>query len=374
MKGRRLALVYEKLSTRGGLERYVLEFARRSAAAGARVTVVTSQVEPGLDLSEITLRPVPRSRIGLFRLLTFDRDSGEAARALDVDAVLAFGQTTHQDIHRAGGGCHAVYSRLLSPPKRWGVKNRIQLLLERDLYTGTCTRHFVVNSNLVRRQVLEEYDTDPDRVSVIHTAVDTSHFKPAVSIEHRNLIRSRHGIPPDEPLFLFVSLNHRRKGLEPLLNAWNGVDAWLLVLGDPMEVRHRRLLTSTAARKRVVYGGTAKDLAPYYHAADFFVHPTLYDACANTVLQAMASGLIALVSTRDGATDHIIDGNTGYRLEDPTNPGAICDLCQRALRLTPEDARAIRSEARARTLPLTWQNHLAAWNTLIDSFDERRRG
>jgi glycosyltransferase involved in cell wall biosynthesis len=367
MKGRHIAIVYEKLSTRGGLERYVLEFARRSMASGAHVTFVTSQIERSLDLGGAKLVRLPRSRIGLLRLLAFDRDSASAAREVGADAILGFGQTTNQDLHRAGGGCHAVYSKLLPPMKRLGIKNRIQLALERDLYCGDTTKHFVVNSSLVRRQILESYGTDPSRISVIHTPVDTNHYRPSQTGEQRRVVRSHLGIAPEEPVFLFVSLNHKRKGLHPLLRAWSSVPATLLILGDELEISHRRLLTTPALRKNVVYGGNARDLAPYYCAADFFVHPTIYDACANTVLQAMSSGLVSIVSSKDGATDHIDDGATGYLLVDPTDPAEIRDTCLRALALDADESAAIREAARERILPLTWQRHLEEWHGLINS-------
>ncbi len=365
MKDLHVAIVYEKLSRSGGLERYVLEFAQRILALGARVDFVTSAVEPGAEPAGISIRRLPPGRLPLFRLLTFNRRSASAVRAVPYDVILGFGQTTHQDIHRAGGGCHAVYSKILPPPRRFGIKNRIQLALERELYLARKTREFVVNSHLVRRQVLENYAIEPERVSVIHTAVDTDHFKPASTFELRNIIRTRHHIPLDEPLFLFVSLNHKRKGLSPLLKAWKDVPGWLLILGQPLAPRYRRLITQTNVARRVAYGGNVQDLAPYYNAADFFIHPTLYDACANTVLQAMASGLVTIVSSRDGATDHVEDGVTGFQLMNPEDPEEIANTCRRVANLPSEARNQISSSARERMLPLTWDNHLAEWQRLV---------
>ncbi len=365
MKNLRIAILCEKLSTRGGLERYVLEFARRIHALGASIDFVTSTVDPGIETDSITIRQLPRGRVPSFRLLTFNRLCASAVRTAGYDLVLGFGQTTHQDIHRAGGGCHSVYSRLLHPAKRFGIKNLVQLALEKELYLGRGTREFVVNSHMVRRQILETYAIEPERVTVIHTAVDTTHFKPAQTSEFRNIIRMRHGIPLDEPLFLFVSLNHKRKGLAPLLRAWRDVPGWLLILGAPLETSHHRFLRSSRVARRIVYGGNTQDLAHYYNAADFFVHPTLYDACANTVLQAMASGLVTIVSSKDGATDHIEEGVTGFQLINPTDPDEIAATCRRIASFSSEDRARVAQSARERMLTLTWEKHLDEWERLI---------
>jgi UDP-glucose:(heptosyl)LPS alpha-1,3-glucosyltransferase len=282
---------------------------------------------------------------------------------LGADFVLGFGRTVAQDVHRAGGGCHAVYVRLLAWPKRWSLKNRLELSLERELYTSEKTRHFVVNSAMVGSQLEEVYGVSTEKLSTIHTPVDTAHFHPPPAPTTNN-----------RPVILFVSSNHRRKGLDALLAAFAELrDAELIIAGAPLGARYRSLIRRLSLADRVRALGPVTDLAPIFREADFFVHPTLYDACANAALQAMASGLPSLISIADGASEFITPGKNGFLLRAPADAAALHAQLAAALTLEPEARSKIGSAARARMLPLTWEAHLEAWTRLFEKLSSARQ-
>ena len=89
--------------------------------------------------------------------------------------------------------------------------------------------------------------------------------------------------------------------------------------------------------------GGSRDLARCYQAADWFVHPTRYDACANTVLQSMASGLPGIVSVADGAHELVEDGASGFHLADPTSSDELRIRVEEAIAL-PEETRRSSSD------------------------------
>lgn len=364
----KLALVCEKFTSRGGLERYVSELASRLAARHD-VHVITSRTDARTAALPVMLHRVARLPSGLLNLFWFDRASAAVAARLGADSVLGFGRTTRQDLHRAGGGCHAVYSRTLPVWKRARLKNQAELFLERALYRGGGTRLFVFNSSAIARQAREVYGVAEERTAVIHTPVDSARFHPATP-EQRAAARAALGLPPDGPVFLFASLEHRRKGLPALLEAWPRVPAALLIAGAPLSAEHLARTRAPGLAGRVYYAGGGRGMETLCHAADFFVHPTLYDACANTVLQAMACGLVALVSERDGATDHIREGETGFVLRDPSNPDQIARSCAELLALSGEARRRIGAAARETVARLTWDSHTAAWEGMIARLKE----
>jgi hypothetical protein len=115
----------------------------------------------------------------LLRLWQFSRDAASVVPTLGVDRVLGFGHTVRHDVHRAGGGCHAHYSELLPFWKRYGMKNLLALHLERQLYTGGKTAHFVTNSNEVTADLAGRYGVDSGQFTTIHTAVEGAVFRPA---------------------------------------------------------------------------------------------------------------------------------------------------------------------------------------------------
>jgi UDP-glucose:(heptosyl)LPS alpha-1,3-glucosyltransferase len=364
-----LALIYHQFLIRGGLEGYLLEFASRLKQAGHKLTLVTAEapgeVVKALDADLIKVPAVKGS--ALLRMWQFERQASRIAHEIDANVTIGFGRTTTHDLHRAGGGCHQVYSELLPPWKRWGLKNQLELSLERQLYTSDHTKLFVVNSAQVANQLQQAYGTAPERFRVIYTAVDTEKYRPA---EDRQLLKQRICATlksdPALPAFLFVSLSHRRKGLEGLLKAWEDVDADLWIVGNSLSKHFRRLIIRHGLEKRVFHLAKQSDVTLLYQAADWFVHPTLYDACANTVLQSMATGLPGIISARDGALDLLRDGQNGLVLKNPEEAGEIQRLVLQALAMTEEERSVLSQRARETMMPLTWQAHLDKWIQVID--------
>lgn len=363
-------MVYHQMIGRGGLERYVLGLAGALSGRGHEVRLVTARTDEaaeglGLEVTRIGLMGVPKWA----RLWMFARKvARERARAGEV--VLGFGRTWKQDIHRAGGGCHGLYSELLPWWRRWGLRNRVELGLERRLYRGGETRWYVVNASPVAGQLARRYGVPESRFVVIHTAVDTERFSPGPGGD-----RTGRGLraPGGPPVFLFVSSNHRRKGLPTLVNALGSVpNAQLWVVGAGLSGRDRRLVEHVGVSDRVRAWGEVEDLVPFYREADWFVHPTLYDACANTVLQSMACGLPGLISVADGASEFVRDGENAYLLQEPGSPACLEAAMRLALALDPEARGRMARTARATVLPLTWETHVASWEALCQRvLDER---
>jgi glycosyltransferase involved in cell wall biosynthesis len=369
----RIALIHHQFVPRGGMEKYLIEFAAHLKMAGHELHLVTSDISSKMvEALGATVHRVPVIRGSpLIRMWQFEKEASRAVIDLPVDVTIGFGRTTRHDLHRAGGGCHRIYSELLSPFKRWGLKNRLELNLERRLYTEGHTKKFIVNSTMVAAQLREVYDVKPERIEVIHTAVDTTRFKPA---ERRAELRAdllQALRAPDRPIFLFVSLSHKRKGLDVLLDIWKDVNAELWIVGKPLTFPYRVKVARHQLQDRVRLLGQPQNIGVYYQAADWFIHPTLYDACANTVLQSMASGLPGIISTRDGATDFVRDGENGLIMKEPQNPASVHELVKRAL--TTDEATRVRMGAAAREamLPLTWQKHLGEWMRIVAQVSPR---
>lgn len=370
----RVALIYHQFVPRGGLEGYLMEFAFRLRSEGHEVLVVTAEAdEKVLKELKLELKLVPVLQgSGLVRLWQFERLVSQWSNEdLGVDVSIGFGRTTAHDLHRAGGGCHHVYSQLLPFWKRWSMKNLLELQLERELYSGGNTRLFVVNSSEVAKQVHAAYGTPMEQFRVIHTAVDTHKFKPA---EDKTALRARicaqMKSDASRPAFLFVSLNHRRKGLDALLEAWENVDADLWIVGKPLDTRYRLQLAKYGLTGRVFALDARSDVGMLYQAADWFVHPTQYDACANTVLQSMACGLPGLISVQDGAIDFIRDGQNGFLLKRPQHAETLLGDLRKALAMGESERAALGRAARETVLPLTWSAHLAKWQAAIAEMRE----
>lgn len=365
----RLGLIFHRFAPGGGLESYLLEFAARLRNGGHELHLVTSKIADEIaSRLEATVHRVnlpPGS--ALLRQWKFERAASRIAKHLPVDATIGFGRTTTHDLHRASGGCHKVYSRLLPPWKRWSARNWLELHLEKQLYMSDRTKLFVVNSAQVGHQIQHEYGVAPDRFRVIHTAVDTERYHPA---KDRMTLKREISAPvnadPARPAFLFVSLDHRRKGLDVLLDIWPEVNADLWIAGKPLGPVHRRKIDNRGLKSKVHYFARDADVARLFRGADWFIHPTLYDACANTVLQSMASGLPGLISSCDGAVEFLRDGENGLVLPQPRDAASVLTVVRRALSTGEPARQRLSLAARETVLPLTWDAHLQKWMRAIE--------
>jgi UDP-glucose:(heptosyl)LPS alpha-1,3-glucosyltransferase len=368
----KIGLVYEKFVSKGGLENYLFCLTRELLAQGHEVHVLTGKSDKeteGIPVAFHYLKTpsFPKAR----HLLHFNRAAAKKLDAMPfLDVTIGFGRTTHHDLHRAGGGCHREYSRLLHPLKRLGPKNRIELALEKELYTSGKTRHFIVNSALVAQQLQADYGLPPDKFSIIHTAVDSEKYKPA-GPEKRASLRKQIALHTDRAAFLFVSMSHRRKGLDAILRAWRKIaihdNAELWIVGPRPSKGQLSAIRKFGLEDHIRVFPPAGSVVPYYQAADFFIHPTLYDACANTVLQSMACGLPGIISASDGAIQFIEDGLNGFRLDSPQDPIVLQAAVERALTLTDAQRIVFAEAARKKMLPLTWTAHVARWIEVIKS-------
>ncbi|MFC1680620.1 glycosyltransferase family 4 protein [Pseudomonadota bacterium] len=349
-------MIHKQLGGGGGMEQYFTELCRRLVDSGHDVHVITSKIvlpaseAGGLRIHRVSYGGPIRSA----RLLSFNYRAKITAAEIGADVTLGFGRTTDQDIHRAGGGCHRVYSRMLPAWKRLSLSNQIDLELERRLYTNGRTSRFVVNTSKVARELQTEYGIDPSRIVKIRTPVDTNRFQPR-----------QQELGGDPLRFLFVSLDHKRKGLEFLLDIWTEVNAQLLIAGTPLNASQRRRIKALGARARFL--GHVDDMVDLYRSAHAFIHTSLYDACANTVLQAMSSGLPVIVSARDGAVEFIEQGINGFRLENPKDRNALLDLVRRVIRMDPDEREKLGARARHSVIDQSWSHHVREWISLAES-------
>jgi UDP-glucose:(heptosyl)LPS alpha-1,3-glucosyltransferase len=164
---------------------------------------------------------------------------------------------------------------------------------------------------------------------VVYNGVDTDRFHPGTD-RSREDIRRRHGIG-GEFLILFVSNNFRMKGLAYLIRALallKSVDHApfrLLVLGRDHPGSYARLAERMGVSEAVIFGGSTREPEKYYGAADLLVHPTFYDACSLTVLEALASGLPVVTTASNGACGLLTSNEGGRVVENARDVKALAE-------------------------------------------------
>lgn len=151
----------------------------------------------------------------------------------------------------------------------------------------------------------------PERRPFIPNGVDIERFAPVTPAEQAAL-RTELGLPSG-PLTIFTGRLAAEKRVDQLLRLWPEIravhpEAGLLLLGRGEE----EVILRQLAGEGVHFLGRIEDVAPYLQAADLFVLPSATEGLSNALLEALATGLPALVSEVGGAADVVEHGESGW--------------------------------------------------------------
>jgi UDP-glucose:(heptosyl)LPS alpha-1,3-glucosyltransferase len=255
------------------------------------------------------------------RMTSFARAVARHVAASDYDVVYGLGKTWTHDAVRLGGGCHATYLERMGGRVRH--KDRLALAIEARALAPQAFRRVVVNARMVGEDVARRHGVPPDRIRLVYNGVDLERFHPRKRAGPGAELRRSIGIAEREIAVLFLGSGYARKGLELLLEAFGAVareipDARLLVAGrDSDEERYRRAAEAAGIAERARFLGPRDDAEVCFAAADLYVLPTRYDPFANTTLEALATGLPAITSRDNGASELIEEGRSGSVLAAP---------------------------------------------------------
>lgn len=218
-----------------------------------------------------------------------------------------------------------------------------------------------------RDELICDYDTDPDTVALIPSAVNVERFRPVAQAEARRRI----GLDTDEPVVAYIGRMMPRKDVRNLVRAAaivareTDLRFRLLLVGgetaepDPIATPEIGVLREIAAElgitERVQFVGKRQPdvLRDYYSAGDIIVTTPWYEPFGLTPLEGMACGRPVIGSAVGGITFTIQDGVTGL-LVLPRDPVALAERL-RFLLTQPELRAEMGRAARARVeREFTW--------------------
>ena len=319
---------------RGGAERYLVDLCIRMAAEGYEVHVYSERRDeeaPGILFHSVKTIPFPKS----LRLLSFAIRATKEIENGNYDITFGVGNTLKADILQPHGGVHWAWFwrslRAYDHPILWTIKflGRILSLkqwvggwVEDAPYQGKRFRAIIAISDMVKQDMIRWYRVPEERITVVYNGVDVDRFHPR-NRQYRDEIRGRHNIGPGDLVILFVSNNFQMKGLGFLIKALATIKKdppspfKLLVLGRDRRGSYLSLAKDMGIFEEVIFAGSTKEPEKYYGASDLLVHPTFYDACSLTVLEALASGMPVITTCSNGAGGMITQGQEGFVISDP---------------------------------------------------------
>ena len=161
-------------------------------------------------------------------------------------------------------------------------------------------------------------------------------------------------IPNDPPTVLFVGMLCVRKGIPQLLQAWEQLQpkARLILCGRVLDDLDRHF-AKQLARPEVTLLQHTDSIGQLYEQADFFVFPSLEEGGPLVTYEAMAHGLVPLVSPM-GAGAVVRDGRDGFVVAENTAE-AWAGAIRTALQSSPAALARISSAAVRRANEFTWE-------------------
>ena len=205
---------------------------------------------------------------------------------------------------------------------------------------------------------LEDAGFLPERLAILKRGVETSRFSPAKRSESFYRRFSGSKTASRTTRLLYVGRVSEEKNLGLLLDEFESVPddlgAELYIVGDGPD---RDALQERAGRG-VFFTGflDGEALAVAYASADVFVFPSETDTFGNVVLEAQASGLPAVVSTKGGPPELVEPDGTGV-VVDCSEPGALRVVLERLCRDEPT-RRRMGLRAREHAAQYTWESVL----------------
>lgn len=366
---------------RGGAERYLVDLCTRMAEEGYEVHVYAEQwdVEDSrIFLHSVRTIPFPKS----LRLLSFAIKATKEMENGDYDIIFGVGNTLKADILQPHGGVHWAWFwrslRAYENPILWTIKflGRILSLkqwingwIEDAPYKKRTFFKVIAISDMVKQDMIRWYRIPEEQIHVVYNGVDIERFHPR-NRRYREEIRRRYGIG-DEFVILFVSNNFRMKGLVFLTRALaeikkgNSPPFRLLVLGRDRQDSYLGLARDLGIFEEVIFAGSTDEPEKYYGASDLLVHPTFYDACSLTVLEALASGLPVITTASNGASGILCHGEEGWVIGNLKDGEEL----RKGIAYFFDEKRRCQATCRAREKAETYSEK-ANFNRMIGIFNE----
>ncbi len=350
----KLALVRRQYSATGGAELYLERLTGALAREGHELHVFAESW--GQPPAGITVHPIPTHGSRAERPVSFAQAVKTELERHTFDCVFSLERTLKQDVYRAGDGVHKVWLQRRHQFAPWwrkpftslGAFHRNMMALEAQTFDPRNTRHIIVNSEMVKREIRAHFNFPDERIHLVHNGVEASRFESG----DRRETRARFGFGKQDFVMLFVGSGAERKGLSYVINAHRALEELRQAMeemsaeGVPQEPivgmnwessftpahlpnKASKLLIVGKNKKPsgelsdVVFAGPMSKVQDAYAAADLFVFLPIYEPASNVVSEALAAGLPVVTSAYNGAAELIQQNVNGTVVADPSNRSEV---------------------------------------------------
>jgi glycosyltransferase involved in cell wall biosynthesis len=160
---------------------------------------------------------------------------------------------------------------------------------------------YIVTASEDIRTILISIGAIPEKISALHSGVDTTFFSPLP----QEVVRQKIGLSPNVTVFLFIGRLHAWKGLNEIISVAERCPwATFVFIGPGTVPPHTE-------NCRFVGSLQPESVRDFYNAADCLLLPTYTDAVPTSVMEAFSCGIPAIVTNIGGCPEIVENGKNG---------------------------------------------------------------
>jgi UDP-glucose:(heptosyl)LPS alpha-1,3-glucosyltransferase len=324
IKQLRIGFVRRGYSQSGGAEAHLKRLAQGVVEGGHDARLITTEAWPDKEWPFGAIRRLPSASV-----TEFARDFEKIRPQIGCDVLMSLERVWSCDVYRAGDGVHRAWlarrRKFELPLERFvrglNRKHLHILQLEEALLANRGAARVIVNSQMVKTEIVNLYGYPVDKIDIVRNGVPLGQFR--FDPELREEVRDELKVKPEEIALLFAGSGWERKGLR-----------FAIAAKALCENRKIRLLVAGRGNqryyksKRVHFLGEVPDPVGVYSAADIFILPTIYDPFSNACLEALACGLPVITTRSNGFSEIIEHGVHGSTVDSANDVARLRDAIQ----------------------------------------------
>jgi UDP-glucose:(heptosyl)LPS alpha-1,3-glucosyltransferase len=342
---KKIAFAMEKFSRyAGGAESYAVSLADTLIKNGWDVHLFGEAWDGEPQEAHFNEIHIPKFLPAWFKLLLFAWKHKKLIQQQHFDVIMGFGNTIYMNVYQSHGGVH----QLSTARKVYAEKNPLRRMIKRILIFLSIKQwtrawieaapfrldpkpRIIAIADMIKEDMKSFFHADENEIKIIYNGVDTERYNSSLRQRLRGPLRTKWGVNENDVVFLFVSYDLKKKGIEPLVEAAaelkrTGNDNFKIIVSGGLPYRSlAKLIEHLGLKDTVIFSGRVKSIDEFYANSDVFVLPTYYDACSLVVIEAMAGGLPSITTEFNGASGIITNGKDGYIISHPPDSSDLAD-------------------------------------------------
>lgn len=376
----KIALIRKKYSpSHGGAEKVAEKFVKHFIANGHEITVFSEKFS-GEESDRLKWRKVPHGS-GLSKTTAFHRQvqnilNKDNCRA-EFDIVYTMCRTFPADIFRITEQLHSEWLPIgYSCLARLNPRHFSILGLEKKAIDPANMRHIIVNSQLLKQQVIERFNYPEEKVSRVSNGIDKKVYFPAHEGEKDEIKKKLH--LSDRFVCIFVAANFKIKGLNEAIRAIAGLNEetrkriTLLVVGKGKPKPFLELAEKLNVTENLVFAGKQPGMRDYYIASDLLLYPSHYETFGNVILEACACGIPVLTTKMVGAAELITDNKNGFLVKSAKKIDRITSILEAYIKLPDSEHQKFAKRALSATQNYTWEKHISDLEKIFEKVHQEK--